>query len=122
MNLPDSLTEIPESAFEWCTKLKKVEFEKNSNLRGIGSYCFSGSRSLTEIVIPKKVTTIKSYSFHECKKLKKITFQSAMPRIEKAAFQKIHDKAVFQVPKKYKSSYRKKLKTKAWYQPTMRVR
>ena len=122
VKFPASLKVLESCAFEYCSKLKKVEFANNSNLRGIGSYCFSGCQSLSGIIIPKKVVTIQSYAFYECSKLKKITFQGDIPRIEKAVFQKIYDKAVFQVPKKYKSSYQKKLKTKAWYQSTMSVR
>ena len=122
VKFPASLKVLESCAFEYCLKLKKVEFANNSNLRGIGSYCFSGCQSLSGIIIPKKVVTIQSYAFYECSKLKKITFQGDIPRIEKAVFQKIYDKAVFQVPKKYKSSYQKKLKTKAWYQSTMSIR
>lgn len=69
--LPDSLTEIGDTTFAGCYKLKKVRFGKG--LQVIGYSAFASCISLEEIDIPDSVVEISESVFASCHKLKKIT-------------------------------------------------
>lgn len=84
-----NVAKIGDSAFEGCTKLKKVTI-KSTNLTQIGKKAFAG-----------------------CAKLKNITIKSAkLKKVGKNAFKDIYKKAVIKVPaakyKKYKKLLAKK--------------
>ncbi len=119
--IPDSIKEIEGRAFWHCDNLKKVEFGNQSKLKIIHWFAFSNCIKLKEIEIPKRVKKIDYEVFLNCKSLKKVTFRGKMPKIKANAFQKIHSKAVFQTPKKYKSEYQRKLKKKHGYKSTMKI-
>lgn len=58
VHLPDSVTSIGESAFEWC--------------------CGLGSNGLESFTIPSGVTSIGAFAFAYCRSLKDITFEGTV--------------------------------------------
>lgn len=63
VNLPQTLNEIGEGAFEGCTKLEKLVFKENSAINKIGKNAFKNCPYLTSIVIPSSVTEIGDNAF-----------------------------------------------------------
>ena len=69
-NLAESnLHIINNSAFEYCTSLKKVDF--TNGLLQIGQNAFAGCANLTEVRLPESISTIQMNAFAGCN-LKKL--------------------------------------------------
>ena len=69
IQLPETVTEIGGSAFNYCSSLKEINIPK---VTSIGNYAFAYCSSLTEISIPKAVTSIGKYAFNYCSTLKEV--------------------------------------------------
>lgn len=69
VSLPDSITEIGETAF-WCGKITKIRIPKN--VTRIDRYAFRNC-DIRELVIPEKVTFIGEYAFANNPNLTKVT-------------------------------------------------
>lgn len=88
INIPASVKTIKGGAFSGCELLKKVTFDKNSNLEELeGVYDYKGSGgcyrgvfadciSLATILIPKNVKRIGFSTFANCSALQSVTFES----------------------------------------------
>ena len=74
ITIPASVTYISFGAFNYCTVLKSVMFEENSQLKLIDDYAFirSGIKSIT---IPASVETIGGEVFMECTELESVVFE-----------------------------------------------
>ena len=88
IEIPASVETIENNAFEGCTALTTVTFEKGSQLKTIGSGAFQAS-SLQSIEIPASVDTIESAAFYNCEALTSVTFEkgSQLKTIGSGAFQ-----------------------------------
>ena len=75
--IPDTVTEIGDSAFEDCKQLSSVSW--SSKLTELGSSVFSNCTSLTSIRIPDTVTDMGDHVFSGCTELKEVT----LPNIRK---------------------------------------
>ena len=76
--IPANVTTIGGSAFENCSSLATVTFEKGSQLKTIaGGYygAFSDCKTLKAIEIPASVETIEASAFKGCSKLATVTFE-----------------------------------------------
>ena len=73
VSLPDTINEIGEEAFGYCTSLKKIDI---SACKRIKDQAFIGCTSLTEMTIPNGVISIGAKPFSECSSLKKVTIYS----------------------------------------------
>ena len=76
--IPANVTTIGGSAFENCSSLATVTFEKGSQLKTIaGGYygAFSDCKTLKAIEIPASVETIEASAFKGCSKLTTVTFE-----------------------------------------------
>ncbi len=74
-----SVETIEAAAFNGCSSLATVTFEKGSHLKTIGSRydygAFSGCSTLTSIEIPASVETIEASAFKGCSSLATVTFE-----------------------------------------------
>lgn len=71
VDIPESVTEIAENAFQGCKHLESVNLPRN--LTRIGSGAFLNCENLKDITIPEKTTDIEALVFSGCSSLKKLT-------------------------------------------------
>lgn len=74
--IPASVEEIREKAFEYCRNLETVTFEEGSQLDFIDYRTFAECDSLKEITIPAKVEAIYSEAFYGCDALQTVNFEA----------------------------------------------
>ena len=84
--VPETVTEIDDSAFEGCISLKYIEFDQNIKSLKIGKNAFKGCSSLTEVVLPKNTTIIGEGAFRNCKNLDTILLPFEIEKILSYAF------------------------------------
>ena len=75
ISIPNSVTKIGEGAFNSCSNLEKIIFEKSSQLEVIGESAFIDCTALEKIVIPSRVRTIGEDAFNGCKSLQQVIFE-----------------------------------------------
>ena len=63
VSLPETLTEISDYAFSYCTCLPSITLPET--LTAIGSYAFEGCEGLTEINLPDAINSIGNGAFYE---------------------------------------------------------
>ncbi len=83
-DIPDSVTEIRDSAFEGCKDLNAVTIPKS--VKAIGSSVFANCESLTDITIPDGVKKVEASVFFNCKSLKNVTIPDSVTEIDNFAF------------------------------------
>lgn len=105
IEIPESVTAIPDHAFYGCRSLKKVKtssvqtignyaFSKSSitsfvstaSLRSIGKYAFSACDSMIEVIMPNTVTMLSFGTFEYCVNMKSVTLSNSLKRISTLAF------------------------------------
>lgn len=59
--IPDSVTNIAEGAFYWCSNLKNVTIP--NTVQNVGGFAFFGCKNLVNITIPNSVTSIGDKAF-----------------------------------------------------------
>lgn len=74
INIPATVNRICGSAFYYASKLNKITFEDNSNLKTIENNAFRNT-NLTELVIPSSVETIEAYAFANNRSLSNLVFE-----------------------------------------------
>jgi uncharacterized repeat protein (TIGR03803 family) len=82
--VPDSVTNIGNSAFQSCSSLGNVFI--GSSVQSIGNSAFQSCTSLTSIVIPNSVISIGNNAFSSCIGLTNITIGNSVTSIGDAAF------------------------------------
>ena len=83
--IPDSVTEIGEYAFSYCSSLTSITIP--NSVTSIGGSAFLGCRSLTSITIPDSVTEIGEYAFSYCSSLTSITIPYSVTEIGSYSFE-----------------------------------
>ena len=84
VTIPDGVTAIPYSAFEYCSGLTSVTIP--NSVTSIGDLAFYGCTSLTSITIPDSVTSIGNSAFENCTGLTNITIPDSVTSIGGGAF------------------------------------
>lgn len=84
IDIPANVTEIPNSAFNYCESLSSIKLHEG--IINIGSFAFGNCHSLTEIVLPESLLTIGLGAFFECKELKSINLPTKLTDIGSEAF------------------------------------
>jgi len=82
--IPASVTNWGTDAFESCTGLTNITFA--NGLTSIGEYAFDGCSSLASVTIPGSVTNIGNYAFYYCTGLTSITMANWVTSIGGDAF------------------------------------
>ena len=98
LDIPESLEELGESAFEDCTSFKMIYFYNGGKLKEIPNSAFRGCTGLDDtIVFPAGVDKIGNFAFEECTNLKTVTFPKEIKKIGKEAFKDCHglENAIF---------------------------
>lgn len=83
--IPKTVTDI-SSAFSGNTSIKKVSFEKGTEITNVGNSAFEGCSSLENIIIPDGVTSIGSHAFGSCTSLVRIVIPDSVTVIRDWAF------------------------------------
>jgi len=86
ITIPKLVKKIDNYAFENCEKLKKVSFEKGSQLTSIGCYAFSKCNALTSLKLPSGVTTLGEGFISECDSLTTFEIPAGIKDLDMAAF------------------------------------
>jgi len=68
IEIPSSVIEIGEYAFDYCVNLTRIEIPSSVNVIGEGAFKYC--TKLTEIEIPSSVTKIVGWTFWKCNNLK----------------------------------------------------
>jgi hypothetical protein len=74
INIPDSVKEIEDYAFYYCTGITGLKIGKN--VTSIGFEAFARLYSLIEVTIPENVTSIGMYAFYNCTSLRTIYYNA----------------------------------------------
>ena len=82
--IPDSVTTIGDSAFEYCTNLTEIIIP--DSVTEIGRCAFVECTSLSRVMIPDSVTEIGEFAFTKCLSLETIQLPSALERMEHCLF------------------------------------
>ena len=82
--IPNSVTSIGDSAFNFCYKLTSVTIP--NSVTSIGDFAFEDCSSLTSVTIPNSVTSIGRYAFHRCDNLTSVTIPNSVTSIGDHAF------------------------------------
>ena len=83
--IPDGVTSISHSAFEWCKSLTSITIPES--VTSIGNLAFKDCRNLTSITIPENVTSIGYEAFFNCESLTSITIPESVTSIGYGAFE-----------------------------------
>ena len=82
--LPEGITAIEKSAFEWCALLKNIQIP--STVKVIGEAAFLSCERLTSVTIPDSVTSIGDKAFRGCIKLTSVILGNGVTTIGDNAF------------------------------------
>ncbi len=81
IEIPASVEDIGDWAFQWCGRVTKVTFEEGSKLKTIGQSAFSSCKQVKEFVVPEGVTTIMADAFGGCDALESLVIPSTVTSI-----------------------------------------
>lgn len=84
VTIPNSITSIGASAFEWCSGLTEVIIP--DSVITLGESAFYGCQSLRSAVIGNGVTEIKTCTFYQCFQLGSVTIGESVRIIGSSAF------------------------------------
>ena len=85
--IPNSVTSIGVSAFEYATALTTVTFEPTSQVISIDDYAFYRCSGLTTVSIPNSVTSIGQSTFYFCTSLSSLIIGNSVTSISDYAFE-----------------------------------
>ena len=84
VELPDSVTELGNDAFERCGALRSVHV--GSGVKSLSSSLFASCSSLTDVELSEGLETLERYSFCWCSALEHLTLPSTVKDIATEAF------------------------------------
>lgn len=82
--IPESVTSIGIYAFDECENLMSVDLPKN--LKSMGYAAYRKCSSITSIVIPESLTVLENHVFESCNNLKTIDIPASITQIDSYAF------------------------------------
>lgn len=84
LQIPGSIDQIGDNAFEGCSALERAEISLGVNVIGEGA--FRNCSALTEITIPGSVRRISDCAFEGCTGLRAVTLHEGLATIGEGAF------------------------------------
>ena len=84
IDLPESLTSIPDGALSSCTGLTEIQIPLSVNT--IGGSAFYGCTGLKEVVVPEGVTEISVQTFCNCSEELSVTFPDSVTSVHNWIF------------------------------------
>lgn len=85
ISIPENVTGIGACAFQSCSLIKSIQF--NRVLRVVGTNSFDGCYSLTSVNLPNSVKRINEYCFKDCRNIRSLHLGDRISLIEAFAFQ-----------------------------------
>ena len=106
--IPATVTSIGQSAFMYCTNLKRFEFPQG--IKTFATSVLEGCTALEEVVIPSSVTTINQDAFYNCSALQAIRNYAFTPQTitERAVNNVNKQTCILYVPMDYIDLYQAK--------------
>lgn len=83
--LPNSLIEIGDYAFDFCTALSDIDFP-STGVSSIGAFAFEHCTALTSLSLPTTLTTIGEAAFFDCTALERVIMTESVSEIGTCAF------------------------------------
>lgn len=119
VQLGKMMTEIPESMFNACSSLDKIEWAGNitsigqsafrntafekidipKTVESIDRWAFADMTNLKKIVLPDSVTEISDYVFEDCENLEKVTIGKGIHKLPAYLFQNCANLKTLIIPK-----------------------
>lgn len=96
ITIPDRVTRIGELAFESCSSLQSVTIPES--VTSIGASAFMYCTNLMEIAIPEWVTSIEDNTFCGCSSLSSVTIPESVTSIGSSAFMNCTDLTEIAIP------------------------
>ena len=84
ITIPDTVTIIEFSAFEWCHSLQQIKIPNSVKL--IGNSAFAYCTSLRQVTMSNSVTSIEENVFCDCEALEQIDIPNSVSKIGNKAF------------------------------------
>lgn len=100
IKLPKNLKSLPDDCFAWCYSLESVKLPEN--ITEIPKWCFVNCEALEEISIPASVTKIGGQAFSGCRNLKSVNLPDVLEIIEEGAFNATDKLTEIHIPAKVK--------------------
>lgn len=97
-SIPSSVTQIEDSAFSGCLKMKSIMIP--STVTSIGQKAFSTCHSLTSISIPRNIASIQKFTFYFCYSLNSISIPESVTFIDEYAFARSNNLYEIKLPSK----------------------
>ena len=94
--IPEGVTHIAESAFEFSDNLENITFPKS--LESIERNAFANCTALNEIILYDNVSTIKEEAFKDCTSVKKLRLSNKLTSINYAAFSGLASLEALDIP------------------------
>ena len=86
ISIPKSVKIIEDMVFYRCNNLETIDFREDGLLETVGSYAFSGCRSLVSAQLPHSIKTIDFGAFQSCEKLSLFIIPESTESIGRFAF------------------------------------
>ncbi len=99
--VPETVETIADSAFIYCSNLKKVTLSEG--VTEIGYSAFSGCDAITEVVLPQSLLRIQAQAFSGCTKLTNVKLPANLTTLNNSAFKNCSSIAEITLPSSLKS-------------------
>ncbi len=105
VEIPCTIREIGESAFENCENLYGVRIDNNADIHIIKQSTFANCRNLREVVLPDRLEIIENRAFLDCEYFESIVVPERVEYIAFDAFDRWHDFTIYGYAGTYAQEY-----------------
>lgn len=101
VKMPDTILEIREQAFRYCTNLEKIEFSQKCEK--LGRESFSYCKKITSAELPNSVVEMEARTFFGCSSLTTVTLPDAIKVLHGKCFKKCTKLKEIRIPESVES-------------------